>query len=76
MKTVLLFITFLLAGCTNTGIPLTAEQRAQCDADGCVVMTPAQFKANALQMAAEHLRPIYEQGVKDGAAEGCKKAAI
>ena len=71
MKTVLLVL--LLAGCTGNSIPLSPEQMAMCKTSGCLVMTPEQLKTNSLQMAAEHLAPIYEQGVKDG---GCKKGSI
>jgi len=75
MKTVLLFVA-LLAGCTNTDIPMTAEQRATCDEEGgCVVIRRKALQQSMRSMAAEHLAPIYEQGVIDG-AEGCKKAAV
>ena len=73
MKTVL--IALLLAGCSGSGIPLSPEQMAMCESKGCLVMTPEQLKANSLQMAAEHLKPVYEQGVIDG-ADGCKKVSI
>jgi hypothetical protein len=80
VKTSLLLLTTfllasLLAGCTESGIPLSPEQMAMCKSSGCIVMTPEQLKASAIAMAAEHLAPVYAEGVRDGAAS-CLKGQI